>query len=346
MSTLSRTAARVPDAVGRRARRRYARFSARSGVGLVLLYHRIAAPSEDPWQIAVSEQTFDRHLGFLASEYTLLPLAELVDAARRRRLPERALAISFDDGYADNLVRGLPLLEKHGIPATFYIATGYMREPREYWWDELMDAMVGEGPRPPRLELELGGERIAVGTETLDERRRALLEVLHPALRASAPPLLELGLGRICEWAGLSAGSAPVGTSEDPLRRPMTPEELASFAASEVVELGAHTANHPSMTSLSRAATFEEVTASRAYLTELLGAPPTSFSYPFGDNNRTARSVVARSGFDHAVAVRGDIPVTAGARWFEIPRLVAIDEPEEALGRRVEQAFAFGAGPS
>ena len=341
MSSLPRQLRRVPDAAGRRARNRWARRSARAGAGVVLLYHRIASPAYDPWDVAVSEAAFEEHLRYLTADCTVLPLGELIAAGRERRLPERAVAVTFDDGYADNLERALPLLERHGVPATIYIATGYIESRREYWSDTLLDALAGSGERPATLELDLGGHRVAASTATEEERRQALLGVIHPALRACERPALESGIAQLREWAGL--GDQPVGSAEDPLRRPMSAEELTRLNASEAIELGAHTVSHPSMTALSAEANREEVEGSRDYLEKLFGKAPVSFAYPFGDNNTRARKAVAEAGFDDAVAVRGNIPLTAAARRFEVPRTIAVDEPAEDLGRRIDRTLAFEA---
>lgn len=334
---------RVLDAAGRRIRRQYARIAARRGSGVVLLYHRIAEAPSDPWQLAVSPQTFEQHLRFLSSECRVLTLAEMFEAASHRRIPDRAVALTFDDGYVDNLDQGLPLLEKYGTPATMYIATGYVDGPAPFWWDELQDLLAGEGSRPDSLELSLGGVRVSTPTATPEARRHALLSVVHPVLRASSPRMIELALERLREWAGNAAG--PAAANGDPSRRPMTRDELERLSRSPLIELGPHTATHPSMVALTPDIGREEVESSRAYLEELTGAPPTSFSYPFGDNNPSSRRIARSCGFRFAVGVRWDTPVTSAARRFEVPRLMAIEESEAALETRIESTLGFHGDP-
>lgn len=334
---------RIPDALARRARRPFVRLAARRGAGLILFYHRIAAPPSDPWRIAVSSASFDRQLRMLNDEFQVLPLAELVLAARRGRIPPRAVAISFDDGYFDNLDRALPLLEAHRVPATFYIATGYVDRHGPFWWDELQQLLSGPGERPERLDLTLGGTRIAAGTGTAAEREQALLETVHPVLRHSPAETGARWLELIREWAG-PAAAAEVATAD--LGRPMSSEELARLAASELVELGAHTANHPSLLTLSADEQRSEVELSRDFLAERGGRPPASFSLPFGDNSARSRRIVRSCGFDHAVGVREELPLTAAADRFELPRLMPVEEPAAALGARIEAVLGLGAQPS
>ena len=329
---------RIPDGVARRVRRPYVDFSARRGAGLILLYHRIAEPVSDPWKIAVSRTTFDRHLRLLTSKFRVLPLAELVVAARRGRIPPRAVAITFDDGYVDNLDRALPLLEAHGVPATFYIATGYVDSRGSFWWDELQELLTGPGARPDRIDLALGRARIAAATGTAAERECALMEAAHPVLRHSPHQTAVHWLELIREWAGGGSTAAP---AVDP-GRPMSSEELARLAASDLVELGAHTANHPSLLTLSGGEQRSEVELSRRFLTERTGRPPASFSFPFGDNSSRSRRIVRACGFDHAVGVRETQPLTAAARRFELPRLMPAEESAEALGARMEAVLGRG----
>lgn len=331
---MSRFAVRAGDALGRRARVLLARRAARHAGAIVLLYHRVARPAEDPWKLAVAPETFSGQLEMLANELRIVTMSELAAAARAGKVPDRAVAITFDDGYLDNLEAALPLLASHGAPATLYVASGYVGAA-VYWWDELQALLAGPGERPPRLELDLGARRLSVATATAAERRLALADVLHPALRQGGAEAVERGLEGLREWAG------PVELRTEQLGRPMTQAELEQIAASELIELGAHGVRHLSVPSLPRAVQRAEVVASRDFLAEVAGRRPASFSFPFGDNDPVSRWTVRESGFEYAVGVGEPMPLTAAARRFELPRLVAEEEPPEALARRIEAAFAF-----
>lgn len=334
--------ARVADALGRRARGQMAGFAGRRGKAAILMYHRIAAPADDPWDICVSELTFARQLEMLRAEYRVLPLAELAAAVAARRLPERAIAITFDDGYADNLHRAAPLLERNGLTATLYLTTSFQERPREFWWDLLLDALIGPGERPPRLAVAVGGTSIDAPTTTPAERRHLALDVLQPALRACGVAAIEATTARICEWAGLDATAAPTGSAEDPLRRPLSPEEAAQLAAGAAFELGAHTATHPSLRALGDEEARAEVLASRELVADLAGRSPRSFAYPFGENLPADRRLVRSLGFGEAVGVLPDVPLTAAARLFELPRTAAIEESPERLERKLEAMLGSG----
>jgi len=101
----------------------------------ILLYHRIFAPSADPVMLCVTPACFESHLEFLKKYYNVLPLSELSGRLATGTLEGDEAAITFDDGYRDNLVNALPLLEKYDIPATIFITTGQLGKKASFVWD-------------------------------------------------------------------------------------------------------------------------------------------------------------------------------------------------------------------
>jgi peptidoglycan/xylan/chitin deacetylase (PgdA/CDA1 family) len=244
------------------------------------------------------------------------------------------VAITFDDGYVDNVEAGLPILEACATPASVYVATGFVGR-RIFWWDELHALLAGPGERPPWLDVAIGPHRLTAATDSLGDRRRALIEVVHPALRFADGETVEQGLAVLHEWAG------PVEIPTDVVGRPVDSAELGRLAASDLIELGAHSVRHLSFPSLSRGVGRDEVSTSRNFVAEVAGRLPAGFSFPFGDNDPLSRSAVRCSGFDYAVGVGEPMPLTVAARRFELPRLVVIEEPASALADRMEAALAF-----
>ena len=102
----------------------------------VLLYHRVAVLPSDRWVLAVSPRHFDAQLRLLRRFFRPVPLPALIDLARQGK-GRGCVAVTFDDGYADNYATALPLLEKHQVPATFFITSGPVEQQREFWWDDL-----------------------------------------------------------------------------------------------------------------------------------------------------------------------------------------------------------------
>ncbi len=67
------------------------------------------------------------------------------------------MAITFDDGYVDVLATALPLLERFDLPATVFLATGWLGSSRRFWWHDLARVVLPARPLPELLELDLGG---------------------------------------------------------------------------------------------------------------------------------------------------------------------------------------------
>jgi hypothetical protein len=132
-------------------RKRIGRFRS-----VVLLYHRVADLETDPWALAVSPRHFAEHLEVLRRSRVVLTLDELSGRSMRGDDPSTAVAISFDDGYADNLHCARTLLECHEFPATVFLATGNLGCQREFWWDELDRLLLQPGTLPSALELNIG----------------------------------------------------------------------------------------------------------------------------------------------------------------------------------------------
>ena len=127
-----------------------------SNPGLILLYHRIAELRSDPQLLAVTPHRFAQHLEALREYGRPMSLGEMDAALRDRRLPHRAIAVTFDDGYADNLDCGMPLLGRYETPATVFVATSYLGRDREFWWDDLERLLLLPGRLPETLRLQIG----------------------------------------------------------------------------------------------------------------------------------------------------------------------------------------------
>jgi len=123
---------------------------------MVLAYHSINEPLFNPWGNALTKTYFAEQLEMLFHNYEVVDLATIVHCYREGETPAKSVALSFDDGYADNLHTALPLLEKYELPATFFLTTGYMNQKREFWWDELERIVLHPASLPKQLTLEIG----------------------------------------------------------------------------------------------------------------------------------------------------------------------------------------------
>lgn len=101
----------------------------------VLLYHRIAKVSADPVMLCVTPECFEQHLRFIKEHYDVISLRELGIRMSFGKLKGNEIAVTFDDGYQDNLSNALPLLEKYNIPATVFVTTELLGKKASFEWD-------------------------------------------------------------------------------------------------------------------------------------------------------------------------------------------------------------------
>ena len=91
----------------------------------ILIFHRVL-PRPDPlFPDEIDAAQFDRLMALVAGGYNVLSLGRALPLLATSQLPPRALVITFDDGYADNAEIALPILRRHGLVATFFVASGF-----------------------------------------------------------------------------------------------------------------------------------------------------------------------------------------------------------------------------
>jgi peptidoglycan/xylan/chitin deacetylase (PgdA/CDA1 family) len=278
----------------------------------VLIYHRVL-PQPDPLlPDEVDATRFERQVRVLKRYFNLLPLQEAVEALKAQRLPPRAAAITFDDGYADNLTVAAPILARHGVPATVFVATGYLDGGC------MFNDVVIEAIRRTRKE-RIGLDFLGLGTVEVGsfEARRVLVGRLLQALKY-------LSEGERLTKTRRVAEVAEVEPRADLMLKSNQVRELRRFG----VAVGAHTVTHPILTRLTNAEAREQIAGSRARLEEILAERVTLFAYPNGkpheDFGLEHVRMVADLGFDAAVTTAWGAASPASDP-FQLPRFTPWD---------------------
>ena len=252
----------------------------------ILRHHRVYADGERPlYRLGVAESVLDRQLALLA-EVGLAPVTVgegLAHLASGRG--GHCVALTFDDGYRDNVTRALPLLVRRGARATFYLTAGLIERREAPWWDVLAHALTST--RLTRLDGLLWAGPTGLDGETA--RRLALVRWLA-AFRL--PPR-----ERVARLDALRSALGVTGT---------TPCELATWDEAAAVpragmEVGAHTMTHPHLSLLDPAGQHDEIAGSITLIRARLGIACHGFAYPGGDHDRTTLRVVRDLGLTHAV---------------------------------------------
>jgi peptidoglycan/xylan/chitin deacetylase (PgdA/CDA1 family) len=303
--------------------------------GVILMYHRIAEVEHDPWSLCVSPTHFAEQLDVLSRRADVVPLQRLFEAipgSRRRRPP---VAITFDDGYADNLHVAKPLLERYDMPATLFVATGYTGPGRAFWSDQLVRIVLAAPTLPDRLSLTI--DHTPFEREIDARERRTLLFDLWLRLRPLPIEEQMRLLDVLRQWAGYS-------DSPDPMALPMSHEEVQSIARDGLIEIGAHTVSHCDLPACTAARQKGEIEKSKADCEAITGRQVTSFAYPYGRFNDTSADCVNAAGFSRACTTRADLSFTRSDP-FRLPRLGVQDwngdEFERRFGGRYD-VISFG----
>ncbi len=288
------------------------RDAARGTHAAVLLYHRVAEAVPDVHGLCVGPSEFRTHMEHLRRYYRPMALEDLAAAIRQDTLPERAVAVTIDDGYVDSLSTASPILAECGVPATFFVGIERLDEPHEFWWDTLERIFVSEDPIPPTLEIELGGQSARVRTGTPAERLAAHW-MLHRAVVPSSLVERDRLMRQLVDWSGLDL---PVR----PAQRPMVGEEIVRLAARRGHSIGGHGAHHLALPSQPPERQQDEVVANKSRLERLLGRSVVAFAYPFGAHDDATVTIVRAASFRIAVTCE-PAPVQAPADCWRLPRL-------------------------
>ncbi len=258
---------------------------------LVLLYHRIGSYRLGP---CVQERYFTDHMDVLRERVDVVPLTELVGAPSRGR---PRVAITFDDGYADNALTAAPILDLVGVPATFFVVSG---DPGEELWGDRLGHLLLDAPGTPDVQLDVAGRGFTCRLGPPAEREAALL-ALKRRLR-TAPLEIDAVLRAVERQTG-----APAWPCAE--HRRLDAPELRRLASRH--EVGAHSRTHRMLTGLDDASLRDELEGSRRDITAITGVETVSCAYPYGGVKAYDARVVAatrRAGFRlGCINVRGEV---------------------------------------
>jgi peptidoglycan/xylan/chitin deacetylase (PgdA/CDA1 family) len=272
------------------------------GRAIVLMYHRID-PGADPFGLNVHPDLFEQHLALLRRRMPVLRMRELAGRLRDPApLKEDLAAITFDDGYRDNLEVALPILRRHGCVATIFVTTGFVdgscRPIGERLASVFSAAALGQGPRPVWQDQGNAADaaiRSCLARPT-DARR---LQVLVGQLKGLATDDLERCLRRLEDLVHPHAAPQPVMLDWHGVR------SLHEAG----MEIASHTVTHPILARAPQAAVEHELMESKRALEAAIAAPVDGFAYPNGgesDFTTAHAAALSRLGYAYACsAIRG-----------------------------------------
>lgn len=276
----------------------------RRGSLLVLMYHRVLPRHSPDCRLEqpgmyVTPETLDLHLTELKRHFRIVHLDDwLQRAITDQPVPRLACAITFDDGWRDNLSSALSVLTKHAAPATVFLVSDFVRGQHWYWPHAL--ANLAYQAFRDRLSI-----RFPVALTPLMNRAFAAAEVHGEFCAEDADALVSaakaFGEHEIRELIASTDGFDRVQAAVRPF---LDAEEVNLLAASGLVRFGSHTATHFRLGGAPMPATLEhEIIGSKVDLQEICGQEIKLFCYPNGETSESATALV-RNHYLGAVTTR------------------------------------------
>ena len=290
---------------------------------MVLVYHRVVedgAASSGQFGIerGVTASVFEAQIRFMLKHFVPVRASQVLDPAASAL----RFAVTLDDGYTDNFRVAAPILNRLGVPATFYVVSDFVATDRLFWWEQL--AGMVRATRVPVLDVQATlPERVAAAQLPAslplhtDDLREQAYESLSRAIRTDAHVALPTHMARLAAALGVE----PRAEGRD--YGLMDWQQLRLLVA-QGHEIGGHTATHSNVIGLDRALLQQELVAAHATLERQLDAPVLSFAYPYGVYDavhNTAAEVLAAAGC--RLAFTGEKKMVRGQQnAFELPRAV------------------------
>lgn len=294
---------------------------------LVFIFHRVLAQSDPLLPAEPTGAQFDWMMRLCARNFNVLPFGRAVALLNRGELPAASACITFDDGYRDNFSVALPILRRYGLPATFFISTGFLDQGR-MWNDDIIEAVRSwPGGRADWSDLGLDRHDLL----TAPQRLGAIAAVLG-RLRYFPHAQRQATAREIARRAGVDDRSDLMMTADE--------VRAIRFAGMEV---GAHTHTHPILSSLDDGDACAEIVRGKRELETILSAPVDVFAYPNGNPLRDLAAahveMVRKAGFVAAATTQSGVG-RANTDPLLMPRFTPWDRTPGRFATRCALALA------
>ncbi|MGX1791006.1 polysaccharide deacetylase family protein [Bosea sp. NPDC055332] len=300
------------------------------GKGAILTLHHVRPATANGFRpnglLEITPEFLDRALTLIRAEgYDIVSLDEALARLADPRPGRFFVALTFDDGYRDNLDHAWPVLAKHEAPWTLYVVRGFAERTARLWWLELEEAIRAL----PHVSVELPDGRFDASAGT-DAEKQSAFDRLYWRLRKAPEAILLSVISGLAAQAGID----PAALVEHEC---LPVETLRSLAGAPGVTIGAHTLSHPMLAKHPEEASRREIVESKAWLEQALGAPIRHFAYPVGDPTSAGPrefALAREAGFTSAVTTRpGHLFAGHAEHLHALPRisLNGLHQSEAAL---------------
>jgi len=287
---------------------------------VIFMYHRVLPKeltqgTEIPVQpgMYVTPASLKLHLSYLKTHFSLISLAELVRRLQVGEAVSRCAVLTFDDGWLDNYLYAFPILQEFKVPATIFLASGFIGTSRLFWPEEigwavlsvrsgkvdislLPDALLHTIERESHMNLEV--------EESIDQIVAEMKSWDEPRRRSVAESVAQLRKKR----------------NEESVRLLMNWEEVREMLQSGLVSFGSHTVSHALLDSIPLDKVQQELSDCATQIYHNIGVRAEHFAYPNGNYTPQVLSILPASGIRAAVTTKRGL-VKGGGALLELPRI-------------------------
>lgn len=293
----------------------------------IVNYHRILEQPDMLLDADPTVDTFRWQMDVLAECFNVLPLADAVERLTHGRMPPRAVAITFDDGYRSLHDLALPILRERALPATVFVTSGHMADASSMWNDVILEA-VRRLPGPAVDLRDIGFDIYPLSTP---EQRSASVTLLTERCKYLVPEQRALMLERLQELAGADL-------TQDLM---LTGDMLATLLVNGI-DIGGHTVTHPILARLDDASAQREIEDNKRDLERIIGRAVHLFAYPNGkygaDFDDRHMAMVRAAGYRAAFSTAAGV-ATRRHDLFQLPRSRPWDNQPLMFAARLLQWF-------
>ncbi len=321
---------------------------------LVLMYHRVNTSNSDVWQLAVHPDVFAEQMSII-SGYNVISMPDLAKGIAAKKLPPESIAITFDDACEDNFTTAAPLLQKQGLPATFFATNITASANREFWWNELEYLLIEHNTLP--REVNITYDNITYLWDLQDDWRKIVSEELVESLASwlpwpqppTASHALFVYLGEwmkslsypgqlsIVEQLYRQAGQSPKVRDE---YRVMSESQLKALGKQSNVEIGGHSAFHSALGKFDGDQQLSAVMENKAFLEKTTGNVVRGYGYAHGSYNEISRDILRENGFLYACTTEEGC-VSEKTDPFALPRMHVKNVQGAEFKKQIKKWFAL-----
>lgn len=325
-------------------------FRAKKHQIVVLMYHRIAAPKTDPWQLAVTSENFEQHLEVLKKYHKVISIQELTKQIVNNKIEANSVCITFDDAYSDNYLYAKPLLEKYSFPAAFFVPTNYISQQKLFWWDELEMLILHSPKLPSEISIYLNGShfQFKIEQEVLTEedwrkhtswkwpdtpptKRCELYLKLWEKLRPLPYDEITVVMEELKRWAGYE-------TDQSGNNYAMNSQQLTHLSNQSLLSLGIHTHTHPALDCHSKSIQQQEIKKCKDNLEQHYFKKINAIAYPYGCFDKTTLTVAAELKITIGFTTRPEA-ITSSSLPLCLGRFQVVNWPGNDFKKQLENWF-------